>query len=137
MIDEELIEEYRKADYIVAGCERKIELDSKNNELDEFLATINPSFLSWALITAYNPESDKLSHKENRNRNERLQKDLLNRNYILVKAEGKDPRENWGTEKSFLVIDIPKNEAKILAKKYRQYAILFGMKEREAELVIL
>lgn len=77
--------------------------------------------------------SEELSPQENSKRNKQLKKDLAQ--YKIFEGEGRDPKGEWQPERSFLVMGITKTDAEILAKTYRQRAIVFGEKGKPAELL--
>jgi hypothetical protein len=77
------------------------------------------------IITAYNPNGETISSRENRKLNKRLWNDL--------RATGYDPwaiKGNYkgAAEQSFLVSDISRADLIRLAKKYDQEAVVWGRK---------
>lgn len=74
---------------------------------------------SYAIITACNPRSRKLSNNENCIKNRKLERDLADFHFASVNVG--DPSFEW-VEASFAV-DIPFSQACELAQKYEQNAI--------------
>ncbi|WP_099611839.1 DUF3293 domain-containing protein [Vibrio fujianensis] len=75
----------------------------------------------FAVITAWNPQSLRLSDNENRKNNQRLQHDLIGYDWVDVLVG--DNGFSW-YEESFAVC-LPLAEAKKLAVKYAQNAIYY------------
>ncbi|MFK7932107.1 MAG: DUF3293 domain-containing protein [Saprospiraceae bacterium] len=87
-------------------------------------------------MTAWNPQSQPLPHVENKNRNQQLAADLAN--YTTFPAAGVPAAgENWQSEISFFVLNISRENAITLGRKYDQLAIVFGEVEQEPELIFL
>ena len=75
-------------------------------------------------ITACNPLSVELSNAENKSLHNALHKDLQSSGHHIVNAFGSDPSGTWGGEPSFLVLEISLSQAKSLAVKFKQNAIV-------------
>jgi hypothetical protein len=89
---------------------------------------------SWVFITAWNPLPVIYTLEENRGRNEELKKDLDSLGLFYLDGIGLAIDGSW-QEESLFVKDISKGQAEDLAKKYKQVAYLFGLKNGKAELV--
>ncbi len=76
---------------------------------------------SFAVITAWNPSSERLATNENKIKNQRLRQEI-NHNYFVEVLVG-DKTFSW-VEESFAV-DISELEAINLARKFGQNAIYF------------
>lgn len=79
------------------------------------------AFENYAIITAWNPESDKLSEYENCVNNQRLQNELIGYDWCSVRVG--DPEFYW-FEQSFAV-NMPLDKALALGRVYRQNAIYY------------
>ncbi|WP_165312195.1 DUF3293 domain-containing protein [Vibrio ziniensis] len=79
------------------------------------------TFESYAIITAWNPESDKLSQYENCVNNQHLQNELISYDWYSVRVG--DPDFYW-FEESFAV-NMPLEKALKLGRAYRQNAIYY------------
>jgi deoxyadenosine/deoxycytidine kinase len=108
-----------------------IEIDKNNKWLDDILQKNN----GWAFITAYNPLPEILTGEENKKRNKDLESQIKKSGYKYFKAVGKG-ENNW-EEESFLIINITKEHAMELGKKYSQLAILYGKKHETAGIIYL
>ncbi len=75
----------------------------------------------YAIITAFNPKSQKLTERENCINNQELESRLTLYPYCGV-AVG-DRRSDW-MEESFAVV-MSKNEAILLAREFKQFAIYY------------
>lgn len=89
---------------------------------------------SWAFITAWNPLPFTYSLEENRCRNEELKHDLDSLGLFYLDGVGIAIDGSW-KEESLFIKDISKSQAEDLAKKYKQVAYLFGLRNEKAELV--
>jgi hypothetical protein len=89
----------------------------------------------WAYITAWNP----YSKPTNPDRNDERHKDLLAEltDYPLFAGEGIGTDPEWEPEKSVLVLGISRQQAVSIGNKYEQNAIVFGVLNTKAELVML
>ena len=82
--------------------------------------------LNWAYITAYNPQSKKLSKPQNIKRHQNLVEYCNEIGYVFYAGEGTDRKGKWDPEKSLLIIGINIFTAKKLGKYFQQKAILCG-----------
>jgi len=111
-----------------------IKFNTPNHDLHQFLK--HHSATSYTFITAWNPQSQPLSDTENEKRNQQLANDLTA--YTIFPAAGVPATgENWQAETSFFVLNIARENAMALGRKYGQLAIVFGEVEQEPELVFL
>ena len=128
----ELINAYNQTHYKVNIFKKPILVGQVSGELEAFLAAHDHT--CWAYITAFNPRSVLLSAEENENRNGLLRERLGQ--YTILDGIGIDSEEKWPGENSFLVFDIQRVDAILLAKQFEQNAIVFGLVGKPAELVI-
>ena len=133
MISKELLLGYEATCYSILNPKIDIYLGKENEALQSFLK--EHDFTSWCFITAWNPFSKTLSLKENQRLNSLLEQDL--NSYALFAAEGKDTIGNWPPEISFFVGNISREDSIFLGKKYEQNAIVFGVIDEIAELILL
>ncbi len=82
----------------------------------------------WAFITAWNPDARPLSRKENLARNQELRAMLLAGGFDPVPAEGAGDDGSWEPEESFWVAGLAADEALELARRFRQAAIVTGLR---------
>ena len=80
---------------------------------------------AFTLITAQNPQSTPLSEEENRERNERLEKYLLAKNYSYGPSLGKSTDGSW-EEAGFAVFDLSLEDALALGSQFGQHAVVCG-----------
>jgi hypothetical protein len=133
MISKELLLGYEATCYSILNPKIDIYLGKENEALQSFLK--EHDFTSWCFITAWNPFSNALSLKENQRLNSLLEQDL--NSYALFAAEGKDTIGNWPPEISFFAGNISREDSIFLGKKYEQNAIVFGVIDEIAELILL
>jgi hypothetical protein len=107
----------------------------KNPTLDEFL--LSQGQASWAFITAFNPQSRLLSLRENRLRNQKLEKDLVCLGLHFRSGIGEGKEGDWPAEESYLILGLTLVQAMDLGRTYDQKAILFGKRNEKAELVFI
>lgn len=89
---------------------------------------------SWAFITAHNPMSEQYTNQQNIELNRQLKEDLSS--YYCRMGVGKSRSGNWPGEDSFFIVAITLADAKRLMLKFRQKAIVFGLVDGLAELLI-
>jgi hypothetical protein len=133
MISKELLLGYESTCYSILNPKIDIYLAKENETLQSFLK--EHDFTSWCFITAWNPFSKALSLEDNHRLNSLLEQDLTR--YDVFAAEGKDTLGDWPPEISFFVGGITKEHAIYLGKKYEQNAIVFGVIDEIAELILL
>jgi hypothetical protein len=129
---DDLIKAYKQTDYLVPEFDLCINVDSLSSDLLSFCE--ERRIESWAFITAHNPYSKLLSPVENLRRSELLKKDLEPYDYFYGLGRGKDT--SWPIEDSFFILNISLEKAVLLAKKYEQHAILYGLRNSEAKLIL-
>lgn len=110
----------------------ELKVSEKSDSLDALL--LNKKTVTWALLTAANPQSELLSEKENAQRNAKLEKLLRQEKYLLFPSENIDPQGAWPVEKSFLVLGISEEQAIQVAKLFNQKALLFGKRNESVKL---
>lgn len=93
-----------------------------------------PSLETWAFITAWNPLPDILSKAENEQRNEDLQRFLIDRGYSIHKGIGISKDQTW-SEESFFIENIELEDARTASAKFGQLAFVYGDKDSGNQLV--
>lgn len=89
---------------------------------------------TYAVITAWNPASVKLSAEENAQNNKQLASDLREVSRFLLPATNLDPDDRWPPEESFFACAISAGNAARLGRKYGQNAIVWWEKGGAPEL---
>jgi predicted ester cyclase len=79
----------------------------------------------FAIITAHNPRSERLSGEENQRRHAELERDLKKMGLEYTPSTGESPDGTW-VEEGFAVFDVGLEQALELGQKYGQHAILWG-----------
>lgn len=85
----------------------------------------------FAIITAHNPRSERLSSAENQKRHEALERDLIQLGLEHTPSTGESPDGSW-VEEGFVVFDIELEQALELGRKYGRHAVVYGEGERVA-----
>ena len=80
---------------------------------------------AFTLVTAQNPQSTPLSEEENRERNGKLERQLLTKNYDYGPSLGKSTDGSW-EEAGFTVFDLSLDEALELGRQFGQHAVVYG-----------
>jgi len=133
MNQKELIETYSKADYLIPALKIKLVVGINNPELNNLLTQNRVKYA--ALITAFNPYSQKLSKEENERRNEELKFNILKK-WNCIDSISKDVTSNEWEEQGYLIYNINLIEALSLAGSFGQHAILYIEKDRAVELIL-
>lgn len=81
----------------------------------------------WALVMAWNPQSEKLSNKNNRLRNSALRDAVAQAGYTFMPGRGVPDRDDWAPEESLLILGIDEAAALALGRRYGQRAIVAGI----------
>lgn len=95
------------------------------------------NFSTAAFITAYNPLGQKTSKAKNVLAQKRLIKDVRKEGFSFIPGVGEDPKGQWTSEASLLVLGLRLKEAKSLGKKYHQNAIVFAGQNAVPRLIVL
>ena len=90
-----------------------------------------------AVLTAYNPMSQKTSDHDNKRNNQQLELILKDQKLPFIRAEGICPDNKWPGEESFLVLGMKLNAAKELGKKFNQNAIVWSDQSAISQLILL
>ena len=132
---ENLEKEYREAIYVVAADNKEItfRVGKIRQPLNALLAEHNAA--NFAFITAHNPRSNVLPKSRNEARQRRLKETLHTQNFKFLEGYGVNEREVWEKEQSCFVFDISLEKALESGRMFEQYAILYGRKRGNIELV--
>jgi hypothetical protein len=85
----------------------------------------------YAIVTAHNPYSQKLSKEENEQRHEGLKVILQERGLEHSPSTGQSPDGSW-CEEGFIIFDISLEDALAIGKQFEQHAIVYGRGNRVA-----
>lgn len=78
-----------------------------------------------AIISAYNPFSEVISHEENEATHQSLYRLLQQQGHSFIEGMNIDPSMQWPDEKSFLIYGIDSDTAQSIGRQYRQNAIVW------------
>ncbi|MGB4467045.1 MAG: DUF3293 domain-containing protein [Azovibrio sp.] len=92
-------------------------------------------FSCWCLLTAWNPGSRLLPREENRARQEKLKKYLLDRGHIIFSGENHSCSGGWPLECTIFVPGSSRQEGREAALLFEQNAFLAGENDLPAELL--
>lgn len=120
-----LIKAYQQAKYVIYDSDNEfyVKVGIHYPYLDDLLARHNAACA--ALITAFNPRSQRLEVAENLQRNKDLRHNIGLENYTFLEAYSTDEKEEWPKEESFFIFNIERSKADYLAKKFIQNAYLW------------
>ena len=90
-----------------------------------------PNINTIAFLTAENPQGEKASPEFNREQNKKLENTLRSMNLSFRKVKGKFGSE----EKSYMVMNITRDEAVELGEMFEQEAVIWGSKVGEDDQV--
>ncbi len=126
---------YRNTIYRVRAPAGTIDLriDQCHADLDRLLAMNNAS--RWAIVTAFNPHSVRLSNAENLNRHGLLVASVRENGWTALDAQALPPDKDWPPEHGLLILEIAESDAVSLATRLQQNAIVAGELDRPARLV--
>ena len=136
MINPELLESYKSADYHVDGLPSFIlKIGMHSPELESIYKTSHKH--TAAFITAFNPYSQELSAQENKDRNHKLEELIQSLHFDYIHGEGKCGDGDWDGEESFLIFGISENQASEIGKEFEQNAIVWCDKDAIPQLLLL
>lgn len=92
---------------------------------------------TWCFITARNPGSRQIPAADNQHRNAALRAKLERDGFFLLEGVGRGEDPEWEPEASFLVLDLEREPAQQLGRRWGQNALVFGERGGVAELVWL
>ena len=133
MINEELINAYRKTEYCIFKPAIVIKIGELSESLDELLKQYDQQ--DWTFISACNPYSKILSDTENNERHLHLKEAM--KAYKYFEGEGIGEDLSWKPEKSLLVIGINRENAIEVGRHFKQNAIVIGEVGKPAALKLL
>jgi hypothetical protein len=135
-LDPGLVDAYRRAQYVVFGePELILCIGEPNDALDALLDEKGAE--TAAYVTAANPHGRRAGMTENLLAQTAFLEALREAGYACHAGEGRDPTEGWPAEPSVLVVGIPRTEAVVLGRSYKQNAIVFVERGRAPELLLL
>jgi len=133
-IDQQLLEAYMKTQYHLSNTAIYIKIGALNGDLDSFL--IDNNAYNWCFISSDNPQSNLLTPEENEQQYQIFKKEMNDKGIRFWPGMGIGADNNWPPERSLLLLDVSKKVALELGKNYDQKAVVYGMINREAELLI-
>jgi len=136
-IDPELIEEYRLTRYHVEDGPHQfvLEVDRPSAELRRLYGEFGAECA--AFLTAWNPFSKPTSKVQNQRANQALLAELELAGYVCLDGFGKGRDPRWEPEASLLVLNITREQAREVATRYGQNAILWADADAIPQLILL
>ena len=136
IINATLLESYESADYHVDAAPSFIlKIGRFSPELKILYKTSHKE--TAAFITAYNPQSQALSNKENKERNKRLEELIQSLHFDYIHGEGRCGDGDWAGEESFLIFGINQKQASEIGTEFDQNAIVWCDKDAIPQLALL
>ena len=136
IINATLLESYESADYHVdASPSFILKIGRFSPELEILYKTSRKE--TAAFITAYNPQSQALSNKENKERNKRLEELIQSLHFDYIYGEGRCGDGDWTGEESFLILGINQKQASEIGTEFDQNAIVWCDKDAIPQLALL
>lgn len=121
----ELESAFRRTRYRVTTAEGELVLRVNQPE-PELAALLHASDTHCAaLLTAFNPGGRRQAPFRNHRAQRRLQRELEQQGYAMLRGRNEDPRGLWPAEPSLLVLDLHLPEAWELAAQHGQAAFLW------------
>lgn len=128
---------YLNTSYWVEEVNRsfKIRVGKSNPQLENLLTTYGAT--SWAYITAYNPRSVSLTAEENERRHAQLLQQAQGLGCRTISGHGVGDDGMWPPEKSLFILEIEREEARELGRRFGQNAIIYGKRGGTPELLMI
>jgi hypothetical protein len=133
-ITTELIQAFKETEYFVhAEPAFKMQIGLPCPELAQLMTEQNANCA--AFITAWNPFSKQRKLEENEKRQQELKAQLKTRGLSFIDGIGQHPSNKWPGEPSFLILNLNRESAKVLAAQYEQHAFVWAAETTVPELV--
>lgn len=130
----DLISAYQRACYRIA--ERfDVRIDDYSPDLDCWQQ--QQSVETSALITAYNPKSQRGSHADNRVATRQLEQWIVETRWPYCPAINLDPQDQWPPEPGFLIGGLDQSQAESLARTFGQNALVWTRSDAVPRLLLL
>lgn len=132
-----LINAYHVAHYRVTGAGEPFVLlvRKKSTRLAALLKLHHQE--SAMFLTACNPFSQKEKPTLNVRAQKALENEIRKNGWTYFEGFGEDPSGKWKVEPSFLVLGVSLEEAKELAEKHRQNAVIWCENDAVPQLILL
>lgn len=88
-----------------------------------------------AFLTAYNPRSRKQSAEDNAAAHRALLEAVARMGKVTLPARGRDPKGEWPMEPGLFILDLTREQALALARRFGQYALVWLESGAPAALV--
>ena len=135
MVDPRLVQAYVGSLYRVfppGSPEHVLRIGQRHPAFDARLA--ESSGRSWVVLTAWNPGSVPRTAEENADAQRALVAALERAGLVSWPARGESPERDW-VEESLCVLDLDREQARALARRFGQLAVVQGERSGEASLV--
>jgi hypothetical protein len=135
-VSQDLLEAYRRTTFIAYTPKARLALrvGHRSAQLDDLLAAQGAT--TWAYVTAFNPGSRLLPINDNVRRHRELESLVASLGFEWYRGEGIGGDHQWPPEASLLVLGIGRADAMRLGSRFGQFAVVFGERGHEAELVV-
>jgi len=121
-----LVQAYLETDYHVASPEGSLTFHIGRENSNNDMLLIGAGVERWAVVTAWNPHSQRRSWEENDAAQDRLKKAIESRELKWWEAAGRHPSNDWPAEESCLVLNLRRKDARELCREFGQLAVLYG-----------
>jgi hypothetical protein len=134
-MNHDLHQAYLQTTYVASTPrgELRIRVGNQHPKLDALLGEHKVD--GWAFVTAWNPGSELYGERENRGRQEALERELEAAGYVFFWGRGMPDGGDWAPEESVLVVGMSGEEAVAVGRRYGQAAVVCGVCGNAAELV--
>lgn len=136
MVDPQLVQAYVASLYRVfppGSAEHVLRIGHRHPAFDARLA--GSGSRAWVVVTAWNPGSVPRSEQENAAAQRALSETLERAGLVAWPARGESPGREWA-EESLCVLDLDPEQARALARRFGQLAVVHGELGGEATLLL-
>ncbi len=140
-MDNALFDAYRNTQYVVepfgrgGGLRFELRVGERNPAFELLVADEETSPTTWAMLTAYNPGSQKRSNRENQAAHRRLKRLLEKCSARVWVGHGSSEDGTW-SEPMWVAAGIALENALELGRQFGQNAVLFGEVGGPARLLV-
>ncbi len=139
MIDPALAEAYRRTAYLIDAGPARFEIRHGRHHpgWDAFISREAPGLTDWAMITAWNPRSERPADEaQNREAHARLERALRAAGARVFSGEGRGDDGTWPAEPTWTAVGLSREEALRLGRDFGQHAIVVGHVGGPARIVL-
>ena len=130
---EKLAKAYKNTQYKCLNPAMELQIGEMNKEVDNFITT--SKYDKLCILTAYNPASMILTHKENQQSQDQLVEELEKAGFYYRPGVNRDPDGDFPDESTCWVLGMTRDEGLLFSKRWGQNAFVYYLLGWKPELM--